>query len=115
MTIPNCEELVFSGYNNENTITVSQTVDSVTSVLDFTNTTRMEVKFKKSNVVADSDESSDAIDWSGGNGQIIFRFEELNIPPGRYPATLIQYDSDHPDGQVLFHMDTGGLRFRFIS
>lgn len=115
MTTPNCEELVFTGKNNINTITVSQTVDGVTSVVDFSATTRMRVIFKNSSYEADSDESTDSIDWSAGDGKITFRFEELSVAAGRYPATLIQYDADHPDGQVIFHMDTGGLRFRFID
>lgn len=114
MTIPNCEEVVFSGFNNVNTITVSETVDGVTSTVDFSNTTRMKVLFDKSNVVADSDESTDSIDWSAGSGKITFRFEELNITKGRYKATLIVYDASHPDGQVYFHSDTDGLRFRFV-
>lgn len=114
MTIPNCEEVVFSGYNNVNTITVSQTVDGLTSVVDFSATTRMVLEFDGTDVTADSDDSSDAIDWSEGSGKITFRLEELSIAKRRFKATLIQYDADHPDGQILFHKDTGGLRLRFI-
>lgn len=118
MTTPNCEEIVFKGFNNENSITVKKTINGVTSNEQFDlsrGITRMTVEFAGTDIIADSNESSDSIDWEGGDGLIVFRFGELNIPDGRYKATLKIWDDENPDGFVIFYAETDGLRFRFVS
>lgn len=108
-----CELIVYKTYDNPITIQVSETVDGVTSVLDFTPVTRMQVLFENSAVEADSDDDSSLIDWSEGDGKITFRFNDLALT-GRYKASLIAHDSSHTEGQILFHMDTDRLRFMFV-
>lgn len=118
MTTTSCEELVFSGLSNQNSITVYQSVDGVLTPVEFmesgNETSRIVVDFKGTTIDADSDDSSVSIDWTQGNGLLVFDFSALNVPAGRYKASLIKYSPNSPDGLVLLYAETHGLRFRFV-
>lgn len=112
----NCPEVIYKNRDNPVTIQLSQTIDDVTTLLDFSAVTRMRVEFDgpTKTVPADTANDSTLIDYSVGDGKITFNFEDLNISAGRYKATLISYDATHPNGQVLLHKKHHDLRFDFV-
>ncbi len=77
------------------------TVYSDGAALDLSAVTRMTVEFVESTIVADTDVDPTLIDWSTGDGIVIFNFGALGLPIGRYIATLFEYDIDHPNGQPI--------------
>jgi hypothetical protein len=108
-----CELIVYKTYDNPITLQISETISGVTTVFDFSPVTRMQLLFDGTDTDADSDDDSSLIDWSEGDGKVIFRLNDLALT-GRYKATLIAHDSSHTDGQVLFHKGTSKLRFKFV-
>lgn len=110
------DELVYIGNDNPAIIYVSQTVLGVTTTLDLSAVTRMTLELEGHDTVLDTDDDATLIDWSAGSGAIEFNLSgaALDISVGRYRATLIAFDPDHTNGQVLFHIDRDDLRFNFI-
>lgn len=93
---------VFPGRNRPSRITLYQ--DG--AAIPFTAVTRMLVQFRESVIEADSAVDPTLIDWSTGNGIVIFNFGFLGLDEGAYTATLIVFDPSHPDGQPLIHPET---------
>ena len=102
-------ERIYLGRDNINEILVKEDGADV----DFSGVTRMVLEFEGSGVSVDSALSNVFINWSAG--KIILQLGELVIPPGRYPGTLVAYDLDHDDGQVIFHAVEGKVLFWFIE
>ena len=101
-------ELVFLGRDNVNELAVTEDGQPI----DFTSATRMLLKFEGSGVVADSDVSSEFISWAADT--ITLKLGSLAIVPSKYPGTLIVFDADHPNGQVLFHARDTEVIFWFV-
>lgn len=104
-------ETVYLGHDNPNTVVLNH--DG--SPIDFSAVTRVVCEFEDSTVEADTDVDANLIDWSLGNGQLVFRFNDLSIPAGIYLVTLLVFDPAHPDGQVLAHPKGAELRFKFVE
>lgn len=102
-------EQVYLGRDNVNELTITE--DG--APLNLSGATRMLLQFEGSDVVADSLTSNEYINWTDG-GTITLKLGELPIAPSKYPATLIVYDADHDDGQVLFHARESKVVFWFI-
>jgi hypothetical protein len=102
-------ELVYLGRDNINELVIAEDGAAV----DFSGALRMVLKFEGSDVVADSIVSNEYINWEAG-GRIKFKLGALPIVPSKYSATLIVYDIDHDDGQVLFHAKESKVLFWFI-
>lgn len=86
------------------------------SPVDFAGATRMLLTFRESDVVADSNVDGTLIDWSVGNGFILFRLGGIDLDAGNYTASLTVFDGAHPNGQPISHPDVDGeLRFRFVG
>ena len=95
---------VFPGRNRPSRITMYQDGQPIS----FSGVSRMLVTFRESIIEADTDVDSTLINWSTGNGVIIFNFGSLGLAEGSYTATLIAFDPAHPDGQPLIYPDSGG-------
>jgi hypothetical protein len=105
-------EVVYKGRDNPNTISVKQ--DGV--LIPWSAVTRMVLSFVGSEVVADTDNESTLIDWSIGDGIIEFNINGLAVTARHeIPATLVVYDPQHPNGQVLTHATDEKLFFKFVS
>jgi hypothetical protein len=102
-------ELVYLGRDNVNELVIAEDGEPV----DFSGALRMVLKFQGSDVVADSLTSNEYINWDSG-GKVVLKLGQLPIAPSKYPATLIVYDIDHDDGQVLFHARESRVLFWFI-
>lgn len=102
-------ELVYLGRDNLNELVIEEDGEPV----DLSGALRVVLKFEGSDVVADSLVSNEYINW-GADGKIRLKLGELPIQPSKYPATLIVYDIDHDDGQVLFHAKESRVLFWFI-
>lgn len=103
-------ELVYLGRDNVNELVITEDGEPV----PFTGALRMVLSFEGSDVVADSSVSNEYINW-GADGRITLKLGELPIAPSKYPATLIVYDIDHDDGQVIFHARESKVLFWFIA
>lgn len=103
-------EMVYLGRDNVNQLTFTE--DS--AAINFAGATRMVLEFDGSDVVADSALSNEYINWDT-NGNVTLKLGELPIAPSKYPATLIVYDADHDDGQVLFHARESKVVFWFVA
>ena len=114
-------EIVFNDANNPNIATFFQTIDGVTTELDFTSVTRMVVTLSDSAVVIDSDTAPNIIEWIANDGtlssgQVRFSFNESGVVSDDYMgATLRAYDPTRPLGQIIVHMNTEKLRFLFVE
>lgn len=105
-------ELVYRNRANANTIVLRQDGE----LIDFTPVTRMVVMFNGSAAVVDSDSDSSLIDWSTGNGAIVFKLNTFDIIERiALAATLIAYDPLHAAGQVLVHAREKKLYFQFVD
>ena len=102
-------EMVYLGRDNVNALLVSE--DGQATDLD--GVTRIVMNFEGSGVQIDSNLSNEYISWSGNT--IELRLGSLDIPPGKYPTTLVAYDADHDDGQVLFHAIESSVLFWFVA
>jgi hypothetical protein len=102
-------EMVYLGRDNVNELTFTEDGESI----DFTAVTRMVLKFDGSSVEADSALSNELIAWDA-QGQITLKLGALPIIPSKYPATLIVFDADHPEGQVIFHARESKVVFWFV-
>lgn len=92
-------ETVHLNRDNPNTIILEQDGE----LIDFTAVTRMVLSFVDSDVVADTDQDSGLISWNA-NGEVTFNINDLGMDNGDcFFGTLIAYDPDHLDGQVLFN------------
>lgn len=103
-------EMVYLGRDNVNQLTISEDDAPV----NFSAATRMVLEFDGSDVKADSALSNDYINWDA-QGNITLKLGELPIEPSKYPATLIVYDADHDDGQVIFHAKETRVVFWFVA
>lgn len=79
------------------------------AIMDFVTVSKMVMTFEESAVVADSSLDGSLIDWSTGDGVVIFNFSSLGLDPGLYNGTLYAYDSGHPDGQPVITKEDGNL------
>lgn len=105
-------EDVFKQRDNKNILSF----DDDGTVLDFSTATRMVLKFRGSDIEADSDVDSSLIDWTIGGGVVEFSIGGLDIPNGsELSSSLIVYDPLHSEGQILVHSDNNELYFRFID
>ena len=105
-------EIVFKQRDNINTVTFTD--DS--GVLDFAATTRMVLKFEGSTESVDTDIDPTFIDFSTGSGVVIFKLGTLTIADDTVlPASLINYDPAHLNGQIIVHAQSGALQFRFFD
>jgi len=102
-------EMVYLGADNINELLISEDGQAV----DFSGATRMLLKFEGSETVVDSQLSNEFITWDSV-GRVILKLGELDIAPSKYPATLIVFDADHDDGQVLFHALERRVIFWFV-
>lgn len=87
-------EYIYLGHDNR----VDLLLMSGDSVADITNTTRATVEFE--DTVIDSDISTDAFDWSEGEGVLYLIMGDETIPVGSYKAVLTLYDVINTDGIV---------------
>lgn len=105
-------ELVFKGRDNPNSVIFKE--DGV--LIDFSGATRGVVKFAGSDVEADTSVTASLIDFTAGDGKVIFNFNDLVIDSGLYQATFIVYDASHTDGQILISPNrTPNLQFNFLD
>ena len=106
-------ETVYNQRNNPNTV---QFLREDGAPLDFSSATRMVLKFKGSIIQADTDIDASLIDFSTGNGDVIFNINGLGLPDcSVFGASLIVYDPAHVDGQIIVHAKESSLFFRFID
>lgn len=77
--------------------------------LDFSTTTRMVLIFNTLNPVVTFDSAATAgvIDWSAGNGVVLFNISQYALLVGEYAAQLIAYDPAHTNGLVLCDNSVG--------
>jgi hypothetical protein len=102
-------EMVYQGRDNVNQLTLTE--DGLP--VNLSAATRMLLQFDGSDVEADSALSNEYIDWDA-QGRVNLRLGSLPIIPSKYPATLIVYDADHPEGQVVFHARETKVIFWFV-
>jgi len=103
-------EMIYLGRDNVNELTITEDDEPV----DFSGATRMVLEFEGTDVVVDSALSNEYINWDS-TGRITLQLGELIITPSKYPVTLIVYDIDHDDGQVLFHASEAKVLFWFVA
>jgi hypothetical protein len=103
-------EPIYLGRDNTNVLTFT---NADGTPLDFSGVLRMVLSFEGSPVKADSLLSNEFINWDS-EGHVTFKLGALPIVPSKYSATLVAYDLDHDDGQVLFHAREGRVFFWFI-
>lgn len=102
-------ELVYLSRDNINELTIAEDGEAV----DFSGATRMVLSFDGSGVVVDSLLSNEYINWSA-DGKVTLKLGDLPIAPSKYAATLVVYDVDHDDGQVIFHAAQARVQFWFL-
>lgn len=85
--------------------------------LDFSTTTRMVLTFPTVTpvIVFDSQLIPDVIDWSGGNGLVVFDITGYALPVGVYQASLIAYDPEHDDGLVVVDSADFGVNQQMLE
>lgn len=87
---------VYNGYSNTCTVVFGIETAGVLSLYDFSTATRMVLRLYDENDVnqatVDTDDSSDAMDWSGGDGEVVFDLGGESIDAGSYQAQLAVYD-----------------------
>jgi hypothetical protein len=103
------KEIVYKGHNNTNTIVVKKNG----TPLPFTDVTRMVCEFSGTDVVADTQADSSLIDWSQGGGKLVFNLGGLSVPAGEREATLIVYETAHPNGIIRINKRIAPLTFVF--
>lgn len=65
-------------------------------------------------VLLDSNDDPQLIDWSLGNGKVGFKIGQSAVPLGLHQCTLVAFDPNHPDGQVIAHPAGPKLSFRVV-
>lgn len=104
-------EIVYNGSDNENIIEVSEKVGNVTTPVDLTGATGLELylPFLDRTITT-------GIDYASPDGVIKFKLGDQNIPAGKtYLARLTVFDPLHPNGQILVHELSGSLLFRVVE
>jgi len=98
---------VHNGYNNPTTVVFGRKVAGVTSIHDFTDTTRIILELYDAgdgslDYTIDSATTS-GIDWTDNpaDGEVVFDLGGESIDAGNYQATMIVYDPDHLLGQLF--------------
>lgn len=83
--------------------------------IDFTPVTRFICHFAGSDVFVDTAIHPGLIRATTERGQLRFWFRDLVIDQGLYGASIIVFDHDHPNGQVLVCQSDDKLKFRFVD
>jgi hypothetical protein len=105
-------ETVFNGRDNPNKVIFYEDGET----FDFSGVTRMVLSFDKSSIVADTDVDPALIDWTVGDGLVVFYLNDLGVSSTiALAATLVAYDTGHPDGQVVVCHKRGILKFQFVD
>jgi len=97
-------EQVFLGHDN----IIDLLLTSDGTIVDITNTTRATAEFGETTI--DSDISTDAFDWSEGDGVLHLIMGEETISEGSYKVVITLYDVVNTDGIVW-----GDFRCRVVS
>lgn len=103
---------VITDRDNTATLIFGTETAGVGALWDFTDATRMTLTITVAGVVTvmDSDVDPLLIDWSSGDGEVIFALGHEGIPVGSYPAQLVVYSTLYPSGYL---MDVGESGYSF--
>jgi hypothetical protein len=103
-------ELIFIGRNNVAQIRIGQNKTAI----DFGGVTRMVLVLQGSNVRVDSAIDNEAIEWDN-SGTIRLRLGAYPIKPSRYWASIIGFDPEHDDGQLIVDADDAQLQLWCVN
>lgn len=103
-------EIVYDGFDNQNTIRVSELVDGVLTPFDFSGVTGLELYLPALDLTITT-----GIQAGNSDGVVTFTLGDQNLPKNTYLARLIAFDPLHPNGQILVHELSGSLLFRVIK
>lgn len=100
-------EIVYNGFDNQNTVRISEMVNGVITPFDFTGVTSLELYIPQLNTTISS-----GVQGGNSDGVVTFTLGDKNLTKGVYLARLVAFDPLHPNGQILVHELSGALRFR---
>ena len=84
--------------------------------IDFTSVTRVTMKLEDTDAIIDTDIDADLIDWSRGEGEVVFNLNFVTVTDEeRLGVLFVVYDALHPNGQVLIHPTQRLLFFQFYD
>lgn len=102
-------EIVYDGFDNQNTIRVSEVVNGVATPFDFTGVTSLELYLPGLDQTITT-----GIQAGNSDGVVTFTLGSQSLPKGSYLARLVAFDPLHPNGQILVHEFSGSLIFRVL-
>lgn len=111
----NTTEIVYKNRDNPNVVSFSE--DNV--AMDFSAVTRVVLKMYNRNLALqhteDSISSPALISWA--TDKITFNINDIALVDGIYGASVVIYDSAHPNGQAVAHPSSpvDRLYFRFVN
>lgn len=98
-------EIVYRGHDNvvDATFRRYDSAQRKYVPLNFANVTRMVLAFANTSPVIafDSDITQNVMDWSSGNGRVVFDISKYALPVGVYVAQLVAYDPANTNGVVI--------------
>lgn len=98
--------VVYTGHDNRTAVRITQFDEALRRdvALDFTAVDRLILTFPEVDPPVSFDSlvlPDNTLDWTQGNGVLVFNLSEYDIPEGIYNAELVAYDAQHDRGQVI--------------